>query len=238
MVAVAWRPSAGLGLSGKLQISEVRVAPQRSGIEQPLALDADCTLLSDEDLLAQFRDTSSPSLYTELVRRYLRPLYRYIVRLLDDPILAEDVLQNTFLQVFSRCELYRDGWPVRPWLYAIARNQAFDVLRRGRRHAAASLDQSIETADSAQQCGLDEVVPDAKPGPLEALEEAERCVWLWDRVNRLAEPFREVIILFYFRGLSYRQIADKLHIPLGTLKTRIHAALVRLRRMAYAQCHA
>src|SRR5712692_7198133 len=95
---------------------------------------------SDEDLLAQFRRGRSEA-FGVLVRRYERELYGYLRRYLGDASLAEDVFQNTFLQLFLKSNQYEPGRPVRPWLYTIATNQAIDALRRTGRHQAVSLDQ-------------------------------------------------------------------------------------------------
>src|SRR6266851_5234896 len=95
---------------------------------------------SDEDLLAQFRRGRSEAFGT-LVRRYERELYGYLRRYLGDAALAEDVFQNTFLQLYVKSGQYEAGRPVRPWLYTIATHQAIDALRRNGRHQAVSLEQ-------------------------------------------------------------------------------------------------
>src|SRR6516162_2931594 len=89
---------------------------------------------SDEALLSRYRDEGRTPEFDELVRRYEGELYRYLSRYLGDPSLAEDVFQNTFLQVHLKRGLYEDGRPVRPWLYAIATHQAVDSLRKAGRH--------------------------------------------------------------------------------------------------------
>jgi RNA polymerase sigma-70 factor (ECF subfamily) len=88
-----------------------------------------------------------------LVRRYQRELYGYLRRYLGDPHLADDVFQTTFVQVFSKAAQYEPGRPVRPWLYAIATNQAIDAMRRAGRHPAVSLEQT-ETEAEGERRGL------------------------------------------------------------------------------------
>src|ERR1700710_2737239 len=97
--------------------------------------------VADEVLLGRYREQGRPEDFDELVHRYENELYRYLARYLGDPSLAEDVFQNTFLQVHLKRGLYEEGRPVRPWLYSIATHQAVDTLRKVGRHPTVSLDQ-------------------------------------------------------------------------------------------------
>src|SRR6201987_4479359 len=98
------------------------------------------TVCSDEDLLTRFRKGQTEA-FGVLVRRYERELYGYLRRYLGDGALAEDVFQNTFLQLYVKSGQYEPGRPVRPWLYTIATHQAIDALRRNGRHQVLSLEQ-------------------------------------------------------------------------------------------------
>ena len=97
---------------------------------------------SDEELLLEYRTTEDAAVFTELVARYQRELFNYLRRFLGDAAKAEDVFQQTFLQVHVKSELFQSGRKFRPWLYTIATNQAIDYQRRNRRHRRLSLDQS------------------------------------------------------------------------------------------------
>ncbi|MBX6312648.1 MAG: RNA polymerase sigma factor [Isosphaeraceae bacterium] len=186
---------------------------------------------TDEELLSRYRDTGLAADFNELVRRYERELYRFLARYLGDAVLAEDVFQATFLQVHLKRGLYEDGRPVRPWLYAIATHQAIDALRRAGRATALSLDRPVGTGRSDPSDLVDLLVGD-DPSPLAALEEEERRHWVRDSLARLPEPHRETLILAYFQDLEYREIAQILGIPVGTVKSRIHTAIASLRRIA------
>ena len=186
---------------------------------------------TDEELLSRYRDTGRVGDFDELVRRYSGDFYRYLTRYLGGPMLADDVLQNTFLQIHAKCRLYQDGRPARPWLYAIASHQAVDALRRAGRHPAVSLDQSSEAVAPASLVAL---LVGEGPDPLEELQEEERQRWVRDSIARLPESQHQVLILAYHQGLKYAAIAAILKIPLGTVKTRLHAAIARLRTMAQA----
>jgi len=182
---------------------------------------------SDEDLLARFGRGQTEA-FGVLVRRYERELYGYLRRYLGDANLADDVFQNTFLQLYTKIGQYERGRPVRPWLYTIATHQAIDALRRIGRHQAVSLDQNREELPDGEVRSLVELIESRGPGPLDLAEGEERRKRVRASVDGLPEFLRQVVILAYYQGLKYREIADILEIPVGTVKSRLHAALVKL----------
>jgi RNA polymerase sigma-70 factor (ECF subfamily) len=188
---------------------------------------------TDEDLMSRYRDHGREVVFNELVRRYERELYRYLARYLGDQTLAEDVFQNTFLQIHLKRGLYEDGRPFRPWLYAIATHQAVDSLRKAGRHPTVSLDQQLTPAQRESQAGslLDLLVSEGV-GPLAELQEQERQQWVRESIARLPDSLRQTLILAYHQDLKYREIAEILKIPVGTVKSRLHAALSKLQDMA------
>ncbi|MGC8638693.1 MAG: RNA polymerase sigma factor [Isosphaeraceae bacterium] len=185
--------------------------------------------------MSRYRDDGREAVFTELVHRYERELFRYLARYLGDSTLAEDVFQNTFLQVHMKRGLYEDGRPFRPWLYAIATHQAVDALRKAGRHPTISLDQRVTPTQRESEAGslLDLLVTDGV-GPLDELQEQERQQWVRESVERLPDVLRQTLILAYHQDLKYREIADILKIPVGTVKSRLHAALAKLQEMARA----
>src|SRR5437762_11180622 len=119
------------------------VVPRDRGFVNPCDTLIRC---SDEELLSSFRRGQREA-FGVLVRRYEGELYGYLRRYLGDANLADDVFQNTFLQLFTKIGKYEPGRPVRPWLYTIATHQAIDALRRNGRHQTVSLDREhVETA--------------------------------------------------------------------------------------------
>jgi RNA polymerase sigma-70 factor, ECF subfamily len=182
---------------------------------------------SDEDLLAAFRRGQREA-FGVLVRRYEGELYGYLRRYLGDGELADDVFQNTFLQVFTKIRQYEQGRPVRPWLYTIATNQAIDALRRASRHQALSLDQEREELRGADMPQLMGFLESRGPSPLDHVQGEERRQLVRAGVERLPAFLRQVVVLAYYQGLPYKEIADIMGIPVGTVKSRLHAALVRL----------
>ncbi len=185
------------------------------------------TICSDEELLTRFCKGQTEA-FGALVRRYERELYGYLRRYLGDAHLAEDVFQNTILQVYVKSGQYEAGRPVRPWLYTIATNQAIDALRRNSRHQILSLDQQREELAEGELSSLVETLESSNPDPLDTAQGRERSQKIRASVDRLPEFLRQVLILAYYQGLKYREIADILGIPVGTVKSRLHAALVKL----------
>jgi RNA polymerase sigma-70 factor, ECF subfamily len=191
--------------------------------------------LTDEALLGRYRDEGRTADFNALMQRYERELYRYLARYMGDASLAEDVFQNTFLQVHLKRGMYEEGRPVRPWLYSIATHQAVDALRKVGRHPTISLDQRVSGGSGESDSGglIDLLISD-EPGPLAELQGEERREWVRESVARLPETLRQTLILAYHQDLKYREIAEILKIPVGTVKSRLHAALAKLQQMARA----
>jgi RNA polymerase sigma-70 factor (ECF subfamily) len=183
--------------------------------------------LSDEQLIASYRKGRREA-FSVLVRRYERELYGYLVRYLGDSSLAEDVFQNTFLQVYTKLGMYEAGRRVRPWLYTIATNQAIDALRRNGRHQALSLDHEYAEETDGDRPQLLTMLESRGPGPLDLVQGEERRRLVRAGVEQLPEFLKQVVILAYYQGLKYSDIADIMDIPVGTVKSRLHTALSRL----------
>jgi RNA polymerase sigma-70 factor (ECF subfamily) len=204
----------------------VTVWPRRNSREN-VALPDPLSACSDEDLLGRFCRGQTEA-FGVLVRRYERELYGYLRRYLGDSSLAEDVFQNTFLQLYLKSGQYEAGRPVRPWLYTIATHQAIDALRRNGRHQILSLEQKREDSANGELRSLLDTLESRGPAPLDNLSAQERKERVRASVDRLPDFLREVVILAYYQGLKYREIADILGIPVGTVKSRLHAALNKL----------
>jgi RNA polymerase sigma-70 factor (ECF subfamily) len=141
--------------------------------------------------------------------------------------MAEDAFQTTFLQVHLKCDQFEQGRKMRPWLYAIATNQAIDAQRRNRRHRMASLDR-INTRHDEDLGKLMDLLVSSEPDPLAAADAQEDQLWVRREIATLPDHLRSVIGLVYFQGLKYREAAEALSIPVGTVKSRLHAAVLKL----------
>lgn len=181
--------------------------------------------VTDEELLGRFRRTGDQAAFETLVHRYEGDLFGYLRRYLRSAEMAEDVFQATFLQVHLKKDSFEEGRPFRPWLYAIATHQAIDAQRRNRRHRMVELDrrhgdqegESFVTALAAREATADDEA---------SCEETRQQVR--SAVDGLTAPQRLVVELVYQRGLKYREVSRQIGIPVGTVKSRMRAALVKL----------
>jgi RNA polymerase sigma-70 factor (ECF subfamily) len=214
---------------------EPRLVGRRTKRRPPSGPAEPLTECSDEVLLTCFQNGRREA-FAVLVRRYERELYGYLRRYLGDASLADDVFQNTFLQLYTKISQYQPGRPVRPWLYTIATHQAIDALRRAGRHQTLSLEQQREAAGrDGETHALIGMIECTTPGPLDRAQTEERRLCMRNCVERLPDFLRQVVLLAYYQGLKYREIADILRIPVGTVKSRLHAALVKLQQAWQAE---
>jgi RNA polymerase sigma-70 factor, ECF subfamily len=188
---------------------------------------ADVVPMTDEELLLEYRLTGSSAVFETLVKRYERELYNYLKRFLNNQVLAEDAFQATFMQVHLKCHLFDDQRKVRPWLYTVATNQAIDIQRRNRRHRLVSLDRPNRVQND-ELGSLVDVLCGREGEPASDLELGERSEWVRQAVAALPEQLRTAVGLVYFRGMKYREAAVELDVPVGTVKSRLHAAVKRL----------
>ncbi|WP_442483817.1 RNA polymerase sigma factor [Aeoliella sp. SH292] len=181
----------------------------------------------DEELLLAYRESGDQDKLGELVRRYERELYSYLRRFLGDAALAEDAFQNTFLQVHTKCDSFDGSRRFRPWLYTIATNQAIDIQRRNKRHQIASLDRPQRSAH-AEVGTLMNLLESGDASASDKFDLREKMDWVRTAVAALPEQLASAIGLVYFRGMKYREAAEELAVPVGTVKSRLHSAVQQL----------
>jgi RNA polymerase sigma-70 factor (ECF subfamily) len=150
--------------------------------------------------------------FEQLYHRYVRSIMGLALRRLRDRGRAEDAVQEIFAAVWRSAASYRpERGPAAPWLYAVARNAIIDRLRARNEPTA----EAPETASG-------------EPGPLERAESSYVSWRVHRALEELPEKEREVVELAYWSGMSQSEVAEYLHIPLGTVKTRTRSALSRL----------
>ncbi|HVA45850.1 MAG TPA: sigma-70 family RNA polymerase sigma factor [Pirellulales bacterium] len=183
--------------------------------------------MTDEELLSAYRESAAKLAFAELVQRYERELYNYLRRYLGDPVMAEDAFQGTFLQLHLKCDQFEPDKKVRPWLYMIATNQAIDAQRRNKRHRLVSLDRRC-SADDEEIGTLVDLLVSKEVGPADQMESDERRAWVRKAVSELPPTLLSAVTLIYYQGLKYREAAEILDVPVGTVKSRLHAAILKL----------
>lgn len=183
---------------------------------------------SDEALMEAYRDFGDRAAFEELVHRYERELYAYLSRYIGNSTLAEDAFQATFLQVHAKCRHFDAGRKFRPWLYTIATNQAIDIQRRNKRHKLTSLDHRPAASEGQDMGSLMDLLASDEAAPSEELDAAEQGAWIRQAVAGLPEQLKTAVNLIYYQGLKYREAADVLNVPVGTVKSRLHSAIYKL----------
>ena len=188
----------------------------------------DLSNLPDADVVAlaqQGRDAA----YRELIRRYERPVFSLVFRMVRDRELAEDLAQDTFVKVLQHIDRYRPEFKFSSWLFKIANNVAIDHLRR-RQLDTVSIDGSpyAATTDAAQDSALD--VASKGESALDLIEARELGSAIERAIASLRPEYRSCILLRHVEDRSYEEIAATLDLPLGTVKTYIHRARQELRR--------
>jgi RNA polymerase sigma-70 factor (ECF subfamily) len=158
--------------------------------------------------MAQDRDNSS---IQRLVDEHLDAVYRYAYRLTGTVQDAEDLTQQVFLLAQQRLEQLREAQRARGWLFAILRNAFLKMVERTSPVTATSVGLNLETVAAASE---------EAPVDSRALQAA---------IDELPAEFRLVVVMFYFEEASYREIAEKLQLPIGTVMSRLARAKRHLR---------
>ena len=180
---------------------------------------------ADAELFARYA-AGEEAAFREIVNRYKNGLYAFLKQFLNRHDLIEDVFQETFLQLFTSRDSFDTSRPLRPWLFTIAANKAKDALRKQRRTAAIP----IGTIAEAQEMSFDDVLNALTSDttmPYEKLQESETASEVREIIANMPENLREILILGYFHQFSYKQMAQILSIPIGTVKSRLHTAVAR-----------
>jgi len=180
---------------------------------------------TDAELLGRYA-SGDESAFREIINRYKNGLYAFLRRFLNRPELVEDVFQETFLQLFNSIESFDTSRPLRPWLFTIAANKAKDTLRKQQRTAAVTIGS---IADS-QEMSFDEVlnaITSTTSVPLDNIEKSETASQVRMIIANMPDNLREILVLAYFSKFSYKQMAQILSIPIGTVKSRLHTAVIR-----------
>jgi RNA polymerase sigma-70 factor (ECF subfamily) len=178
---------------------------------------------TDEQLLEAYR-IGDKLVFKQLVERYQRELFHFLVRFLGDRAAAEDVFQETFLQVHQSAEQFDLQRRFRPWLFTIAANKARDLMRSQARRPTNPLQASISPGDDDSGQFIDLMQSDDQM-PSESMEKQELQTMVQGAVMNMPDHLREILLLSYFHQFPYKQIGDILNIPLGTVKSRLHAAV-------------
>jgi RNA polymerase sigma-70 factor (ECF subfamily) len=180
---------------------------------------------SDAELLACYA-AGEEAAFREIVNRYKNQLYAFLRHFLNRQDLIEDVFQETFLQLFTSRDSFDTSRPLRPWLFTIAANKAKDALRKQQKTAAIPIGVIADSQEMSFDNMLNILTSD-QAVPYEDVERDETALHVRRIIADMPENLREILILAYFNKFSYKQMAQILSIPIGTVKSRLHAAVAR-----------
>lgn len=180
------------------------------------------------DEAALIRDAQQGDLdaFNRLVLAYQDMAYNLAYRMLSDPDASADATQTAFLSAYRNLSKYRGG-SFRAWVLRMVTNTCYDELRRRHRHPTTPLEpldeQEDEEIESARWMAADQ------PSPEEELEQSELNQAVQICLQGLPEEFRAVIVMVDIEGLDYQEVSEVLHKPLGTVKSRVARARLKLR---------
>ena len=187
------------------------------------------TILTDEQLMASLIEEGDIKAFEELLTRYEKSLFNYIVRSIGDFHKAQDLFQETFYRIFKNRKSYNPDLRFSTWAYRIATNVCIDELRK----KARELEVSLEEDKLSQESSLRLMDRGVNPNPIGYTPE-ERLIKkdveekIMDLVKSLPEKLRSVFILSEYQEVPCREIAQILEIPLGTVKSRLHHSFKQL----------
>ena len=178
--------------------------------------------LSDVEILAEVA-AGDIDAYGKIVGRYRGRLYNFVFRFVSDRETAEDIVQETFLRAFRKRKEYRAIANFSTWLFTIAGNLAKSELRRRKRWRLFSLHW-----DSDSDTGIE--LPDESFRPDKVAESSMTDVQIQDAIRSLPENYRQVILLRDVEGMSYQEMAEIVDCPVGTVKSRVNRARIKLQQ--------
>jgi RNA polymerase sigma-70 factor (ECF subfamily) len=179
-------------------------------------------ITADEQLVTRFI-AGDERAFDVIVQRYYRQIFGFLARFTGDRDLAEDLTQETFIKVHKSAKTFDPARSFKPWLFSVAANKARDALR--------SVKRSLKTVDihanqSDRDTSLIDIIAGDHEPPDKRMIEQERAEKVKHALSEMAENLREVLVLAYYERLQYKEIADMLAIPLGTVKSRLHKAVL------------
>src|SRR6266568_1242146 len=189
-----------------------------------------CSLfaITDEQAMWRVQTQDDERAFAQLVRRWEGPIQRLCARMTGDPHRGEDLAQESFTRVYAKRKDYQPSGKFSTWLWRIALNLCYDELRRRQRREESSLDGMGEAISALEAFVAHEPAPDR------SLVEQERGELVRMALMQLPETYRTVLLLRHYENLKFREIAEVLEVPEGTVKSRMAEALTQMHQLLRA----
>lgn len=181
-------------------------------------------IMTDERLVKKFLDGDDEAL-NELIERYLKPLYNFIFQLSRDAAASEDIIQDVFVKVWKSLKTFDQKKKFSTWLYAIARNTAYDHLRKKKTLAFSVFEN--ENGDNVLNFLEDERILHCNA----LLEKMDNTKQVQEYLNSVTPELKIILILHHYQGFSLVEIAEILSSPVNTVKSKYHRTLIFLRKL-------
>jgi len=183
--------------------------------------------LSDEQLINAYFNGGTETM-EELVRRYLKPIYKFVCRVLGSAADADDVTQEVFIKTWRQLKKFDQTKSFKPWIFTIAKNSCLDFLKKKRAIPFSEFEN--ETGENL----LTETLIDESPLPPELFERQEIIAHVLAALDKLTPAHKMVVLLHYHHNFTFEEIAVTLDAPMNTVKSRYRRALIKLRELLIA----
>ena len=183
--------------------------------------------ISDEQAMWRVQMEDDPEAFAVLVDRWESPIQNLCTRMLGDTHRGEDLAQEAFTKVFAKRKDYVPNGKFSTFLWRVALNLCYDELRRRERRRELPFDEECEDGESLH--AVDEISPDVSLARREAAERVRAALM------KMSETYRSVLVLRHYEDLKFREIAEVLGIPEGTVKSRMAEGLSQLARLLDAE---
>lgn len=179
----------------------------------------------DKELVRQFNDGDRTA-YEKLVSRYKRKLYSVVYRMTRNHEMTDELLQETFIKLFTSADKYNESYPFYPWLHRIAVNTTINAIKKEKkRRYDKSLDQAKEDWNWSPADHSNPFDPE------KAYKRKERDVKIVEALQQVSETYRTALLLRVFDGLSYKEIAETLNCTVGTVMSRLNRARTQMKKL-------
>ncbi len=165
-----------------------------------------------------------PGALERMIEKWERPLFSFIYRYTQNEFAAREILEETFVRIYTKREKYDFDYAVSSWVFTIAANLCKNKARWHRRHPETSFESLARNGESKAGCSLLEIIPSEEELPAEAMERDEDLNTLKDAVSQLPHDLRTAVLLHHYEDMSYKDIAEIVGCSIRGVETRLYRA--------------
>jgi len=178
-----------------------------------------------DDTLVERTLAGDAAAFSALYDRYERPLFNFVYQYVGDYEAAQDIFQETMVRAYRKLGRYQLGTSFSAWVHRIAINLAKDEFKRKKRRPISNI---TEGGDMGDETDMFATLAEESPGPERMLIDKDTARRVREGLSRLTREHMQVILLYVFQGMAYKEISETLGIPIGTVKSRMHYAIKEL----------